>query len=437
MASTKAVSLLFILLSGHVVVQGRRVGTKKQAMESSLLAATSEEAGMARRVQAFGADADECTHGPKTSDTTDEALSVNHDHMHLAARFEYQNVKRIVAGAQNWALAPVFDKSPKILGDETYEQLVRMQIDGLKEHDIRHIEDKVISKKNFERIGVTPTTYFYAAHVSDYNSDTMREAMEKAFASGITSFIVKPSHMAWSKGLLIVRENSKTLDEVDKHIREEVISKQDENEDSAHLKTLEPGVIIEALFGAVPGQKPQVPLEVKVTLIWGEVYAAFFVGQDQDGCLLHNEEVKIYGDNSSWGLTPARRWIVDEGHWDKIVKYARMVAKGMEADVTRADFFLAPGLADVELNEVESVSGHPNWNDRRGMGEAWRLGYTAFGKFDLTKEKVEAGHVRLHADRDILEGVSKYPKDISGDLVSIDETKYTLPDPTDQYFGGY
>lgn len=33
MASTKAVSLLLILLSGHVIVRGRRVGTKKQVMQ--------------------------------------------------------------------------------------------------------------------------------------------------------------------------------------------------------------------------------------------------------------------------------------------------------------------------------------------------------------------------------------------------------------------
>jgi len=337
---------------------------------------------------------------PTVADVSQEALKINAAHMRVAAKFEFRNMERLVRAAEGYPLAAMFDKSHKIAGDETYENLIKLHVDTLAENDITAVEDKIVVKNTAIRLGVTPTTYCYAAHRSDYDAAEMREALSKFIASGKTSYIVKPTHMAWSKGLLVVCDQDKDLDFVEAHIRDNILNSYNDGADCAHLLTLEPGVIIEDFFGKKPGEEARIPLECKVQLVWGEVHDAWFVGQDQDGRTMHNEAAKIFGDGTSWGITDARSWIKDEGHWDKIVEYSRKMARGLGADFIRADFFLAPGLEDVQLNEVEAVNGNPHFKDRKGLGEVWRLGYTAHGNFALDEQKVNMMQNRMARDRD-------------------------------------
>jgi len=337
---------------------------------------------------------------PQPIDTAPPALKINKAHLRIAAQFEYRNMARMVRAAEDYPLHRMFDKSHKIAGDETYEALIKMHVDTLAENDISEMEDKLLLKRTAEQLGVPTSCHFYAAHRGEYNAKEMRAALANAVASGITSYIVKPTHMAWSTGILVVRDQDKDLDFVEAHIQHNILDQHNDGADNAHLLTLEPGVIIEEYFGKKPGAPAMIPLECKVQLVWGEVHDAWFVGQDQDGYQLHNETVKIYGDGSSWGITDARSWIIKEGHWERIVEYSTKMARGLGADFIRADFFLAPGLTDVALNEVEAVNGNPHWNERKGIGEVWRLGYVAYGNFALSMEKVATMQEHLHHDRE-------------------------------------
>merc|ERR1712224_150523 len=120
-------------------------------------------------------------------------------------------------------------------------------------------------------------------------------------------------------GIKVVKNRKISLDEVARFIDAEILSKYDENPASAHLKTLEPGVVIEELFPSA-GLKP---LEAKL----------------------------------------------------QVIEQAELLARALKVDMIRVDFFINRSPWRLELNEAELVSGHWHVYDRTALREAWSTAY--------------------------------------------------------------
>lgn len=333
----------------------------------------------------------------------------------IARQFTAGAYGRFMDAAKNFTMRPLFDKSDLILGDETYEHMVRYHIDGLLNPDIALIEDKILLKGLAGKLGVPTTTMYFGAHKSDWHAETFASNMMALCDQGVDAMIIKATHLAWSGGMKIVRgwlQKCRDPNEMAKlvtFIEEEVLGQLASEADKHLREYLEPGVTVEELFKT--GGASMQPLEAKVQLVWGRVHQIFFIGQDARGCNVGSGAWMIYGDKTGWAMdgplsdaadASARAFM--EKFYDRVVAYAEAFAAGIGADFTRADFFLA-GMEDdqepvIKLNEGETVSGLKYVHERVGLGDVWRDGYVVSNRFRMTPERWEVYMGRVQNDRD-------------------------------------
>jgi len=320
--------------------------------------------------------------------------------------------------AQDFPLrTPLFDKTAKLRGDETYEALVKLHIENLLHPDSASLEDKLFLKATAEQHGVPATTSYFGAHKQQWDADpaAFGKVLE-GFCSGeqlLDEFMIKASHLSWSAGMKIVRGWQEVckggalhekIQELTAYVEKNIIGQLARETDAHLLEVLEPGVSVEELFRT--GGESMIPLEAKVQVIWGKAYLVWIVGQDNRGCQSQCGAWHIYGDKSGWDLKGVRVPNSTSGGdevsdrviakaWDKLVAHAETFARGVGADFMRVDFFL--GLPDdpegeivVKLNECESVSGHEYFHEREGMADVWRDGYVLSDRLPMTSEKWEA-----------------------------------------------
>jgi hypothetical protein len=193
------------------------------------------------------------------------------------------------------------------------------------------------------------------------------------------------------------------IDKLSAYIEKDILG-QLARETDAHLRDiLEPGVSVEELFRT--GGASMIPLEAKVQVVWGKAYLVWIVGQDNRGCQSQSGAWHVYPDKSGWDLKgiisknggndEVSERIMSSSAWNTLLTKAEDFAKGVGADLMRVDFFL--GLPEdpkeeikVRLNECESVSGHPYWHERDGIGGVWRDGYVLSDRMAMTSEQWEA-----------------------------------------------
>jgi len=336
------------------------------------------------------------------------------DRLKAARRFQSSTYAEFVDNADGYPLKPVFDKSAKIVGDETYEALDKFQIEGLMHEDVAQVEDKILLKSLAKDLGVPATTAFYGSHKSDWSPETFKNAVKGLCTDGVDSFMIKATHLAWSNGMKLVRgwqetchasDADRRIAELAEFIETEVLG-QIASEADAHLRLyLEPGVTVEELF-RTGGQSVQ-PLEAKTVVLWGKVHHMFLIGSDSRGCRTQSGAWQIYGDKTGWDLNgmigASDTWLFEGGSdplnrrilnnaFDRMVEYAEKFAQGVGADMMRVDFFLGipeDPKADIviKMNECESVSGHPYWHERQGIGGMWRDGYVLSDRLSMTPDK--------------------------------------------------
>jgi len=315
--------------------------------------------------------------------------------------FQINHHASFLEGVGGYPLSPVFDKTKAIRGDETHEELVQLQIKGLMHEDIVHFEDKIYLKALAERLGIPTTKLYFGAHKDDWNRTNFKEALDGLCTkSDIDKFFMKPTHLAWSKGIRIVKDfRKKYCEEEDQHkkeqqmmeyvthIEQEILNKR-ASEADAHLRLyLVPGVTVESLFST--GGASIQPLEAKVQVLWGKVHHMFLFGMDHRGCRVHVGAWQIYGDKTGWDLNGIIKpsggndefgdKLLDEA-FQPMVNYAERFARSLEADFMRVDFFLRPPDKEnldwkIEMNECESVTGAQHTFERRGIEAIWRDGY--------------------------------------------------------------
>jgi len=329
--------------------------------------------------------------------------------MKVARQFFAASYQSMVNEAVTYELKPLFDKSDKMRGDETYEELLHYHVEGLMHPTVIEIEDKILFKQNAKRMGVPATITHYGAHKPDWEEDTHKEAFKQKLQelcdSGTDGFMIKAIHLAWSKGQKVVKGwqkicNGKKVD-VDAFISElitfidtEVVGVLAAEED-AHLRIVTPGVSVEELF--VTGGRSTVPLEVKIQCLWGKVHHMWFIGQDSRGCQVQSGAFRLYADRTGWDL----KGIVDEKsrgnndpltdlilekYFDRLVAAAETYVNDVGADIMRADFFIGipeSGEGVIKMNEPESVSGDASWWERQAMASIVRDGYIFADKISL------------------------------------------------------
>merc|ERR1719188_847594 len=282
------------------------------------------------------------------------------------------------------------------------------------------IEDKILLKTLADKIGIPSTDLYYGVHKSDFDVAVFSEKLEALCGQGVDGMIVKATHLAWSRGMKILRGWQETcqhpaslrgnITQLAAFIQEEILN-QKMGENDAHLNFLEPGFTVEELFKT--GGSSIQPLEAKVQVVWGKVHQIFFIGQDSRGCQVGSGSWVIYGDRSGWdlggmvGTTPkdsANEAFMAKA-FDKVVKYAEAFAKGIGADYTRADFFIGgletEGEPIIKLNEGETVSGYKYVHERFGIGSVWRDGYVLRDDgIEMTPEKWDDYMDHMQSDRD-------------------------------------
>jgi hypothetical protein len=302
----------------------------------------------------------------------------------------------------------LFDKSEDIAGDESYERMLNYHIQGLMHPKIVQIEDKIYMKELLQKLAVPMTTTYFGAHKSDWDREAFSAALIGLCEQGVGRFIIKATHLAWSKGQKIVTDWDKTCEDyllkgnAGAHMRIQELAEFIEaealdaypNEEDMHLTFLEPGVTVEELFnsGGASGR----PLELKVVVLWGKAYHAFVVGSDTRGCEISNGAWEMYPDGTGWNLNG----LIGKAHDDEfervkpllpqVFAFAETFAKGIGADYTRADFFVGwdeDGTASIKMNEGELVSGAQNLYDRTNLAGMWRDGYIANGNVKLNEDK--------------------------------------------------
>lgn len=232
--------------------------------------------------------------------------------------------------------------------------MLSYHIHGLVHDKIVAIEDKIYLKEMLNRIVVPSTTMYYGAHVSTWSRTEFAEALLDLCEAGVGAFIIKATHLAWSKGQKIVSDWDTVctgmhgdigalIQELAEFIEAEALNAFPNAEDM-HLEKLEPGVTVEELFfsGGASGR----PLEIKVVVLWGKAYHAFVVGSDTRGCPISNGAWTMYPDGTGWNLHGVIGNARDDEH-DRVVPllgqvfaYAEAFAKEIQADYTRADFFV-------------------------------------------------------------------------------------------------
>jgi hypothetical protein len=325
----------------------------------------------------------------------------------------------MVKTAKTFPLQPLFDKSEFFRGDETYEELVSLQVKGLRHPDVELVEDKIKFKKLAEKLGVPTTRTFFGAHASDWDPNAFTDTLNKLCADGVDAFMIKAVHLAWSKGQKIVRGFQKMckinetsdayVTELIDFINSEVLG-QRASEADAHLRDyVEPGVTVEELFAS--GGASKVPLEVKVQCLWGKVHHMFFIGMDARGCRAQSGSVQLYADKTGWdmkgiigpvGTNDALTDVILTKYFDQVVQAAEQFAQGVGADLMRADFFIAlpeSGESKIAMNEPESVSGHPYWHERQQMASILRDGYILSKRLKMTSDKWTDIMTRAATDR--------------------------------------
>jgi hypothetical protein len=315
--------------------------------------------------------------------------------------FQINHHASFLEGVGGYPLAPVFDKSKHIRGDETHEELMKLQIKGLMHEDIVNFEDKIYLKKLADRLGIPTTKLYFGAHQNDWERENFNKALEElCTTSKIDAFFMKPTHLAWSKGIKIVRnfrsdycdkdpqQKQQKMDEYATFIETEILAKKASEADAHLRKYLTPGVTVESLFQT--GGASTQPLEAKVQVVWGKVHHMFIFGMDHRGCRVHVGAWQIYGDKTGWdlkGIIKPRGGNDELGDrlleeaFQPMVDYAERFARSLEADFMRVDFFLRPPDAEtggdwkIEMNECESVTGSQHTFERRGLEAIWRDGY--------------------------------------------------------------
>jgi len=315
------------------------------------------------------------------------------------------------SAVNDFPLKPLFDKTGKVRGDETYERLVQLHIEGLLHEDVKFLEDKLLLKDMAQKLGVPATTSYFGAHKKEWDSGKKAVFIEtvKGFCKGgVDNFMIKATHLSWSAGMKIVRNwqqvcGGSLQEEVDKltaYIESDILG-QLARETDAHLRNiLEPGVSVEELFRT--GGASMIPLEAKVQVVWGKAYLVWIVGQDNRGCQSRSGAWHVYPDKSGWdlkgiiskkgGSDEVSERIMSSSAWDTLITKAEAFARGVGADLMRVDFFI--GFPEdpqeelvIKLNECESVSGHPYWHERDGIADVWRDGYVLSDRMAMTSEQ--------------------------------------------------
>jgi len=338
--------------------------------------------------------------------------------------FQAKNYASFLDGVSGYPLSPLFDKSAHVKGDETYEQMDKLQIQGLMHPEVINLEDKINLKKLAKSLGVPTTTMYFSAHENDWDRELFKKSLGKICTMGIDGFFIKATHLAWSKGQYLVKDFQKDCqqktssdrisEELAKFIEESILSVKASVAD-AHLREyLTPGVTVESLFKT--GGLSTQPLEAKVQVLWGKVHHMFLIGTDNRGCRVNGGSWQIYGDKTGWDLagmikpTGGNDALGDrllEKAFQPMVDYAERFARGVRADLMRVDFFIGiPDKADgewlIQMNECESVSGHPYWHERHGLGAIWRDGYVLSNRVAMTPKTWSSIVKETQADRDAL-----------------------------------
>jgi len=341
-----------------------------------------------------------------------------------ARTFQAKNYASFLDGVSGYPLSPLFDKTAHVKGDETYEQMDKLQIQGLMHPEVVDLEDKINLKKLAKSLGVPTTTMYFSAHANDWDKELFKKNLGKICTMGIDGFFIKATHLAWSKGQHLVRDfqkdcqqkasSDRIAEELAVFIEKNILNVKASVAD-AHLREyLTPGVTVESLFKT--GGLSTQPLEAKVQVLWGKVHHMFLIGTDNRGCRVNTGSWQIYGDKTGWDLSgmikpsggnDALGDHLLEKAFQPMVDYAERFARGVRADFMRVDFFIGiPDKADgewlVEMNECESVSGHPYWHERHGLGAIWRDGYVLSNRVAMNSQKWSSITKNTQADRDAL-----------------------------------
>jgi hypothetical protein len=322
-------------------------------------------------------------------------------------KFGEANYNEYLNLAKTFPLKPLFDKTEKVSGSESYEQMLHMHVEGLMHRDVKFVEDKIMLKQLATKLEIPATKMYFGAHRDDWDIKKFKRMLGDLCLKGVDEFIIKAVHLAWSAGQKIVRgwqkdceyegSTNKVVDELAVFVDKEIMSVL-ASEADAHLREfVTPGVTVEELFKT--GGHSKRPLEAKVQVVWGKVHHMFFVGDGPRGCKSYPGAWSILGDGTGWDLngmigTPGGNDEISDAFlahaFDGVVQHSESFAKEVGADVMRVDFFIGfneDGSVTYKLNEAESVSGARYWHEREQIGRAWVDGYILSDRMRMTPEK--------------------------------------------------
>lgn len=322
--------------------------------------------------------------------------------------YQAANYNDYLERARNFKLSPLFDKTEKVRGLESYEEMLHYHVQGLSHPDVEAIEDKILLKDLAQKLEVPATEMYFGAHKSDWDISKFKRTLGHLCLTGVDAFIIKAVHLAWSKGQKIVRnwqrdcpheaETNSKLEEIAEFVDKEIMS-QVASEADAHLREyVKPGVTMEALFAT--GGLSKRPLEAKIQVLWGKVHHIFFVGEDPRGCVSYAGAWSLFGDRTGWDFNGMRddplethdevSELVINKALEGMIASSEKFATAVGADIMRVDWFLGfrdDGSVDYKMNECESVSGARYHHERDGLGRAWVDGYVLSGHMQMTGEK--------------------------------------------------
>jgi len=192
------------------------------------------------------------------------------------------------------------------------------------------------------------------------------------------SMVVKPVHLSNARGVLVFTRKSwhelgytleKLLDKVDQSMGE-----QAGETESAALRTLLPGLLIQPRYVSAVGYK--LPLEVRVTTLWGVARSGIWwwgtTGNNLEApqrtvwMVRRQAHPGKVSDQDTWealhehkgesaGFTEALR--IFTRYMPAMAAYAEHIARGVGAPFLRSDFFVGDPEWGVRLNEVAYGSG--------------------------------------------------------------------------------
>jgi len=248
-----------------------------------------------------------------------------------------------------------------------------MKAQSAGKRTIQALADKLTLHQLLENMGIVQMPVLLAIEGVAEKSAVDEVLRENLCKDDAMPLVAKPTHQSNATGVLILsrpqdHEVDSCVEYVTAHMQKHMTQKAGEHE-SAALRSLRPGYLIQPKYESVVGFKS--PLELRVVVLWGNAYiACWWWGRNASPSEVPHRNAWLVRQPAKRGaISEEDSWVLAHDHpggnvgHDKAMELfqlhiremadsAERVARAVGAPFLRTDFFVGSERWGVRLNEV-------------------------------------------------------------------------------------